>query len=633
MIQNVIAHPLIPGLFFTVVILTACGTGLPVITGVTGIVLCILGLLQKEIRVDLWIFISMLGYTGISLISAWQTVGNPFEGYVYMQLICPVFFFLTAALEEKEWILLKRSCLLWSAVTAAAGIVRFTVNAFSGDIKRLGGIFGNANVMGIFLVFSWFSLRDCRDEKSPGVLAYVEPLLLYALGLTLSMGSFTAMAAGILVLILLEGRSGQGNDAFELLPELLARASAGIGAGILLYMAAGSGSYWLCIPVLAGMIALVALWKKFEETIAGERKRATIFSGLGVLVAVSALVLRPSSIATFAERLEMMENGLGYIRENPVFGVGPRQWHLLNAFDPEKYFNTWYIHDVYLHIGVELGVCAMFLVLAVTARGLWKKRPPALRAGLAALMIHYCLEVGFVYMGVAAAAISLLGIPEKKGMILRSAAVKGVFLGFAVLLASGLWVGLSDSETREENIGRELTEEEQEAVIGRNSPLAEYVYLTPNATFPREQQIRKITIHHMAADLTLEEAGELFVRENVEASANYAIDSEGRVGLYVEEENRAWTSADRDNDGQAVTIEVANDEIGGQWHVSDQAYETLIDLCVDICRRNRIPELVYTGTEEGTLTIHKMFDEGTQCPGPYLESCMPGIAEEVNQRL
>ena len=137
----------------------------------------------------------------------------------------------------------------------------------------------------------------------------------------------------------------------------------------------------------------------------------------------------------------------------------------------------------------------------------------------------------------------------------------------------------------------------------------------------------------MAADLTLEEAGELFAREDREASANYAIDSEGRVGLYVEEKNRAWTSADRDNDGQAVTIEVANDEIGGQWHVSDQAYETLIDLCVDICRRNGIPELVYTGTEEGTLTIHKMFDEETQCPGPYLESRMPEIAEEVNQRL
>ena len=208
-------------------------------------------------------------------------------------------------------------------MTVAAGIAEFTANAFDGETKRLGGIFGNANVLGIFLVFSWFALRERRDEKSPGILAYVEPLLLYALGLTLSMGSFVAMAAGILVLILVEGWSGKGKDVLGLLPEILARASAGIGAGILLYLAAGSGNLWLCIPVLAGMAALAALWKKFEKNVAEKRKTAAVFSGLGVVVAVSAVAFRPSSIATFAERLEMMENGLGYIRENPVFGVGP----------------------------------------------------------------------------------------------------------------------------------------------------------------------------------------------------------------------------------------------------------------------------------------------------------------------
>lgn len=82
------------------------------------------------------------------------------------------------------------------------------------------------------------------------------------------------MAAGILVLILVESRSGQGKDVLGLLPEILARASAGIGAGILLYLAAGSGNPWLCIPVLAGMAALAALWKKFEKNVAEKRKTA-----------------------------------------------------------------------------------------------------------------------------------------------------------------------------------------------------------------------------------------------------------------------------------------------------------------------------------------------------------------------
>lgn len=76
-----------------------------------------------------------------------------------------------------------------------------------------------------------------------------------------------------------------------------------------------------------------------------------------------------------------------------------------------------------------------------------------------------------------------------------------------------------------------------------------------------------------------------------------------------------------------------NDEIGGDWHVGDCAYEALIELCVDICKRNGIEELVWTGDENGTLTIHKFFREDTECPGPYLESRMPDIAEEVTRRL
>lgn len=184
-----------------------------------------------------------------------------------------------------------------------------------------------------------------------------------------------------------------------------------------------------------------------------------------------------------------------------------------------------------------------------------------------------------------------------------------------------------------DNVGRSLTAQERAEVIGRNSPLTGYVYLSPNADFPREGEIRKITIHHMAGDIPLERLGEVFAEADRQASSNYAVDGYGRVALYVEESNRAWTSSSPDNDHQAVTIEVANDETGGRWHVSDTAYEALIELCADICRRNGIKELVYTGDELGNLTIHRMFNPDTQCPGPYLEGKMPDIAAEVNRRL
>lgn len=166
-----------------------------------------------------------------------------------------------------------------------------------------------------------------------------------------------------------------------------------------------------------------------------------------------------------------------------------------------------------------------------------------------------------------------------------------------------------------------------------NSALAEYVCLSPNATSPRENKITKITIHHMAANLSLMEVGSLFSQTERKASSNYAIDSSGRIGLYVLEKDRAWSSSNSENDSRAVTIEVANDETGGMWHVSDAAYNSLIDLCVDICRRNDIKELDFTGDADGNLTIHKMFDSNTQCPGPYLESRMKDIADEVNRQL
>lgn len=209
-----------------------------------------------------------------------------------------------------------------------------------------------------------------------------------------------------------------------------------------------------------------------------------------------------------------------------------------------------------------------------------------------------------------------------------------VLLSLFCMLAAGV-LGLSvlSRFSLPDTVGRVLTDGERAEVVARNSPLTEYVFLTPNADFPRAGRVQKITIHHMAGDLALEALGDSFARRDRKASANYAIDSQGRVGLYVEEANRAWTSSSKDNDDLAVTIEVANDETGGDWHVSDAAYEALIELCVDICRRNGMEELTWTGDETGSLTIHKMFNENTQCPGPYLEGRMPDIAAEVTRRL
>ncbi len=165
-----------------------------------------------------------------------------------------------------------------------------------------------------------------------------------------------------------------------------------------------------------------------------------------------------------------------------------------------------------------------------------------------------------------------------------------------------------------------------------NSKLISYTKQSPNRTSPRTAKIDRITIHHMAGNLSVERCGEGFAARSRQASANYGIGTDGRIALYVDEADRAWTSSNAENDHRAVTIEVANDGGAPDWHVSQKALDALIELCADICRRNGIKRLNYTGDTTGNLTMHKWF-KATECPGPYLSDLFPRIASEVNRKL
>lgn len=163
-----------------------------------------------------------------------------------------------------------------------------------------------------------------------------------------------------------------------------------------------------------------------------------------------------------------------------------------------------------------------------------------------------------------------------------------------------------------------------------NSPLVNYTKISPHKT-KRTGKISKITIHHMAGNLTIETCGNVFSGKR-EASANYGVDSNGRIGLYVPEDYRSYASSNRANDNVAVTIEVANCAGAPNWEVSDKALAATIALCVDICKRNGIKQLNYTGSKSGNLTRHNMFT-ATTCPGSYLQSKFSYIAAEVNKQL
>ena len=144
-------------------------------------------------------------------------------------------------------------------------------------------------------------------------------------------------------------------------------------------------------------------------------------------------------------------------------------------------------------------------------------------------------------------------------------------------------------------------------------------------------KVCKITPHHAAGVISAEQLAKIFQNPNRQASANYCIGNDGTIVGGVDENNRAWTSSSRSNDFQAITIEISNCSTGGDWPISEAAWNSLVNLCVDICKRYNF-RLEYDGTKNGSLTTHDMF-ANTNCPGPYLKGRLKELADTVNARL
>lgn len=171
--------------------------------------------------------------------------------------------------------------------------------------------------------------------------------------------------------------------------------------------------------------------------------------------------------------------------------------------------------------------------------------------------------------------------------------------------------------------------------MGTMSSLAQGAYIAHSNNYQKGRnghKICKITPHIMAGVLTAKQcAVNIFQNPNRIASANYCIGNSGDIVCNVYEEDRAYTSSSRSNDYQAITIEVSNSSTGGDWPISDAAWNSLVNLCVDICKRYNF-RLTYDGTANGSLTRHNMF-ASTSCPGKYLQSRFQELANTVNARL
>lgn len=172
-----------------------------------------------------------------------------------------------------------------------------------------------------------------------------------------------------------------------------------------------------------------------------------------------------------------------------------------------------------------------------------------------------------------------------------------------------------------------------------NSPLVNYTKISPNKSSPRNHKIDTVTIHCVVGQCSVETLGNVFAPTSRQASSNYGIGYDGRIGMYVEEKDRSWCSSNAANDNRAITIEVASDT-KEPYAVTAKAYAALIDLLVDICKRNGIKELVWSTNKADrvnhkngcNMTVHRDY-ANKSCPGTYLYERHAQIASEVNKRL
>lgn len=161
------------------------------------------------------------------------------------------------------------------------------------------------------------------------------------------------------------------------------------------------------------------------------------------------------------------------------------------------------------------------------------------------------------------------------------------------------------------------------------SPLATEAYPAHQGNYSgpaARANITDVTVHHMAGINSAKDCGAIFQTPGRRGSSHYGIGKDGEIAWYVDENCVAWTNSNWQSNQRSVTIECSNDEIGGDWHVSDATLNSLIKLVADVAKRNGLGKLVVGQN----LTKHNDFT-ATSCPGPYLTSKMQYIADEANK--
>lgn len=158
-----------------------------------------------------------------------------------------------------------------------------------------------------------------------------------------------------------------------------------------------------------------------------------------------------------------------------------------------------------------------------------------------------------------------------------------------------------------------------------HSPLAK-TYIGENSNFSNPSYRTAtdlIVVHHMAGVLTPTQCNNSLKGRG--GSIHYAIGNDGTIGWGIDETEVAWHAGNWPINQRSIGIETSNSSTGGDWPVSEAAFNSLVYLVADIAKRNNMGKLVF----KQNIGYHGLY-ASTSCAGPTLIGRMDELIEKAN---
>lgn len=164
------------------------------------------------------------------------------------------------------------------------------------------------------------------------------------------------------------------------------------------------------------------------------------------------------------------------------------------------------------------------------------------------------------------------------------------------------------------------------------SPIIDGKVRPMNLDFSRDNPVTKIIIHAANEVVNAETLARRHNNDKTLPEYHYYIDSMGQLWQGLPENFISTTSGDRFIDEQSIAVLLSNSYMDEMLPVSEQCIEKLIDLVVDVSRRNNfLPK--FDNTTKGTVITHNAVYYKVNCPGPFVKAKLHEVTVRAYNRI